>query len=186
MMNRKLSQAWMSWLDARQAMAGVTRAKLGMRRAAAYFINRTLARGWYALLEEWAEMAELRASSKRRRALHRELIRAQRAAKLLYLEGPTSEFMARSVYDAKMVRLRRDLSEDRLASAFGPTRRPLTASGSRNSLRTSSSTASLSNSGSRTKLAAAPSVPVLQGRVRPQSARGLARSSSAAAIASGA
>ena len=134
-------------------------------------------------------MAELRASSKRRRALHRELIRAQRAAKLLYLEGPTSEFLARTAYDAKMVRLRRDLSEDRLSVAFGPSvgRRPgLAASASRNSLKASSSTATISNSGSRTKLAAVGTAPVLQGRLRPQSARGLVRSSSAAAIATSA
>ena len=53
--------AWMSWLDAQQESIGHTRA---MRWPGGDLLHQShLVRGWHALLQEWAEMAELRASS---------------------------------------------------------------------------------------------------------------------------
>ena len=97
-----------------------------MRQAARFFINRHLARGWSVLHAIWMEKVQLRESARKRRLLHKELIAAERRAALLFTMGPSSEFLAKDIYEAKRVRLLKDIAEDRKTRGVRAFARPFT------------------------------------------------------------
>ena len=171
MTNRKLSLGWRAWRAAHELSLSLAVSRQAMTRAVSFLIHRGLARGWNALWGMWREAVKMREDGRRRRILHKEMVRAQRAAAHRYRLGPTSEFLAKNIQEAKRVRLIQDRSADRLMRTFGPRPPP--------PLRPSSSDAHI-RAPPRVAPLASSSKPVLvQGRLRPQSARGLKKSASA-------
>ena len=170
MQNRGLAIGFNGWMDAYAGQLGLDLSRRAMARAIKYLLNKGLARGFNGIKAIWDEALLLRETGRKRRQLHREIVKAQRMAANLYTQGQSSEFLARSASDAKMVRLRKDIAEDRRHNAYGPRLPPRPSSASQFKLEIE---------GATTPLQGRPAVAAFG--LRPDSA-GLARSKSEAGL----
>ena len=170
MQNRGLAIGFNGWMDAYAGQLGLDLSRRAMARAIKYLLNKGLARGFNGIKAIWDEALLLRETGRKRRQLHREIVKAQRMAANLYTQGQSSEFLARSASDAKMVRLRKDIAEDRRHNAYGPRLPPRPSSASQFKLEIE---------GATTPLQGRPAVAAFG--PRPDSA-GLARSKSEAGL----
>ena len=101
MQNRGLAIGFNGWMDAYAGQLGLDLSRRAMARAIKYLLNKGLARGFNGIKAIWDEALLLRETGRKRRQLHREIVKAQRMAANLYTQGQSSEFLARSASDAR-------------------------------------------------------------------------------------